>query len=197
VTAFSPEIDRALVLAACAHRSQLRKGSDVPYIAHPAAVALLLQRCGFPDHVVIAGILHDVVEDTHVSLAEVEAQFGPAVAALVAAVTEQKREPDAGGGAVERPWRVRKQEALVHLARSGPTVAALKAADALHNCRTTLRDLELNGRDAWRRFRASAEEQVWYYAAIADHVEALLGEHALARELRDAVRALEAWAPGG
>ena len=57
---FSPLIDRALVVSATAHRNQVRKGSQVPYVIHPVHVALLLIRHQFPDEVIIAALLHDV-----------------------------------------------------------------------------------------------------------------------------------------
>ena len=83
---FSPLIDRALVVSATAHRNQVRKGSQVPYVIHPVHVALLLIRHQFPDEVIIAALLHDVVEDTSITLAELQAEFGEEVARLVAAV---------------------------------------------------------------------------------------------------------------
>ncbi len=190
---WSPDIDRALVLAARAHRAQLRKGSDTPYIAHPFAVALLLARAGLPDPVIIAGLLHDVVEDQDVTLAAIEAEFGSAVAELVASVTEQKTEASPDGAPAERPWRLRKEEQLAHLAAAGAHTAALKAADALHNCQSTLRDLEHSGREAWSRFKAGKEDQVWYYERVAALVESRLGAHPLADELKQAVRALASW----
>src|SRR5438477_6239669 len=123
---FSERLDRALIVAARAHRDQRRKGSDVPYVQHPAHVAILLLKCGLPEDVAIAGVLHDVVEDTDVSLDAIRAEFGDAVASLVDAVTEKKLE-----GAAPRPWRVRKEEQLAKIATASFEVAALKAADAL------------------------------------------------------------------
>src|SRR5262245_24388558 len=85
---FSPRYDAALALAARAHRSQLRKGTDLPYIAHPVHVSLILIRHGFGEDLAIAGLLHDVVEDTDVPLYRIAAEFGDEVAGLVAAVSE-------------------------------------------------------------------------------------------------------------
>ena len=50
------------------HRGQTRKGSDLPYLVHPFAVAMILDRLGFDEDVVIAGLLHDAVEDTEATL---------------------------------------------------------------------------------------------------------------------------------
>ena len=66
--AFSSRYDAALALAARAHRDQLRKGTDLPYVTHPAHVSIILLRHGFGEDLAIAGLLHDVVEDTDTSL---------------------------------------------------------------------------------------------------------------------------------
>src|SRR5439155_8577255 len=144
--AYSRPLDEALALAATAHREQRRKGSDIPYIQHPVHVGILLLKHGFAEDVVIAGLLHDVVEDTSVGIEHIAGRFGAEVARLVGGVTEQK----ADEGGAERPWRVRKEEQLQHLQKADAPAAALKAADALHNCQTTLADVRAQGAAAWR-----------------------------------------------
>ena len=83
-------MERALRWAADHHRDQRRKGSDLPYVQHPMAVALILERAGWPEPVVIAGLLHDLVEDTDVTLDRVRDTFGDGIAALVDACSEVK-----------------------------------------------------------------------------------------------------------
>jgi (p)ppGpp synthase/HD superfamily hydrolase len=185
---YSPTIDGALALAATAHREQKRKGSDVPYIQHPVHVAMILMAHGFPEHVVVAGLLHDVVEDTDVGMDAIAARFGAKVAALVATVTEQKT--STGRRPRRLPWRERKEHQLAHLARATAEGAALKAADALHNCHSTLADLAASGPRAWERFNAGPDEQRWYYGEISRAVRSRLGDHPLALELEATVRAL-------
>jgi (p)ppGpp synthase/HD superfamily hydrolase len=158
-------------------------------VQHPVHVAILLLKHGLDEAVVIAGVLHDVVEDTSVTLDEVRAQFGDRVAELVGAVSETKM--DAADATKHRPWRVRKEEQLATLAKASLDVVALKAADALHNGMTTLRDVRAHGDAAWGRFNAPKSDQLWIHRAIADGVRARLGDHPLARELEDAVAALE------
>jgi (p)ppGpp synthase/HD superfamily hydrolase len=195
---YSAALDRALEMSARAHRAQMRKGSDVPYVQHPVHVAIILLKHGLPEEVVIAGLLHDVVEDCGVAPSEILAAFGDAVTALVAGVTEQKTETSdaaAAEQARERPWRVRKEEQLVHLTHASPHGAALKAADALHNCQSTLRDLERQGPSTWTRFNAPPHDQVWYYGSIAALVRDRLGDHPLTRELEAAVARLATYAP--
>src|SRR3954463_252718 len=100
----SLDLERALRWAATCHHGQVRRGCEAPYIEHALGVALILDRAGFDQDVVIAGLLHDVVEDTAATLDEVAARFGPAVAETVGHCSEHKVD-DAG---CKRPWIDRK-----------------------------------------------------------------------------------------
>jgi (p)ppGpp synthase/HD superfamily hydrolase len=182
---FSARYDAALALAARAHREQLRKGTDIPYIAHPVHVSLILIRHSFGEDLAIAGLLHDVVEDTDVPLERIEAGFGDTVARLVAAVSETKM-----AGGAELPWEQRKAEKLAHLHAGGPDVAALKAADAIHNARSITADVRQDGPSVWGRFKRGADQTLWYYREILEGVRAKLGDHPIVVELTAAVEDL-------
>src|SRR5262249_40678299 len=184
--AFSYRYDAALRLAARAHRDQLRKGTDLPYIAHPVHVSVILMRHGFGEDLAIAGLLHDAVEDTDTSLAAIAAEFGDSVAQLVDAVSETKSVDGA-----ELPWEQRKAEKLAHLQAGGPDVAALKAADAIHNARSISADLRSSGPGVWERFKRGPAPTLEYYHAILDAVRAKLNTHPIVAELADAVAELE------
>src|SRR5215210_6858982 len=101
---WSQPLERASRWAAVRHHGQVRRGSGVPYVQHPMAVAWVLERLGFAEDVVIAGLLHDVVEDTDATLEQVAGEFGPVVAEIVGHCSEVKR--DAQGN--KRPWIDRK-----------------------------------------------------------------------------------------
>jgi len=191
MNAFSPRYDAALALAARAHRDQLRKGTDLPYIAHPVHVSIILIRHGFGEDLAIAGLLHDVVEDTDTSLALIAAEFGDAVARLVEAVSETK----AADGAT-LPWEQRKAEKLAHLQTAGPDVAALKAADAIHNLRSIIADLRSAGPAVWERFKRGPGPTLGYYHAILDPVRTKLGTHPIVAELEEALAELSRAAGG-
>ena len=94
----SPRLERALRWSATCHAGQTRKGGDTPYFEHAAAVAMILDRAGFDEDVVIAGLLHDVVEDTDATLDDVATRFGPDVSAMVRDCSEVKL--DAQGASV-------------------------------------------------------------------------------------------------
>jgi (p)ppGpp synthase/HD superfamily hydrolase len=184
--AYSERYEDALALAASAHQDQTRKAGGEPYVVHVVHVSVILLRHGFSEDVAIAGLLHDVVEDQDVPLAEIEAGFGPAVAEMVAALTERKLEDGQ-----ERPWGDRKREALAHLEGTSREAAAVKAADTLHNARSLALALRRDGPSIWRRFKRGPAETLWYYRRVADLVRQRLGPHPLAEDLEVAIAALE------
>ncbi len=184
--AYSERYEAALSLAARAHRAQLRKASDVPYIAHLVHVSVILIRHGFDEDLAIAGLLHDAVEDQDVPLADIDTQFGSRVATIVAALTEHKR-----AGGVERPWEARKQEMLHQLRRANNDAIAVKAADTLHSVRTIVAGLAEKGPALWSSFSRGAGQSLWFYESVAEIVRDRLEAHPLADELDRAVDALE------
>ena len=153
--------ERALRLAASAHRDQVRKGSGVPYVEHPMAVALILDRSGFDEEVATAGLLHDLVEDTDVTLDEIREAFGERIAAIVAGCSEEKL--DAQGR--KRPWHDRKRDHVEIVGRSNDEVRAVVLADKLHNLISIQLDLS-EGRDVWSGFHAGRAPVLAYYDAM-------------------------------
>lgn len=186
MTAYSERYEKALSFAARAHRKQVQKAGDVPYIVHLVHVSVMLIRVGFSEDVAIAGLLHDAVEDQDVPLDRIEADFGPAVAEMVAALTEVKRD-----GGVQRPWEVRKQEALDRIRQAGLEAVAVKAADSLHSTRSLISELRQQGPSVWTNFSRGPGPSLWYYRSVAEIVCERLGPHPLAVELEGAVEELE------
>ena len=77
--------DRAIILAAQAHAGMVRKGSDTPYIVHPMEAAAIAATMTNDPEILAAAVLHDTVEDTGVSIADIRREFGDRVAAIVSA----------------------------------------------------------------------------------------------------------------
>jgi (p)ppGpp synthase/HD superfamily hydrolase len=152
-------IDRAIEVAAWAHRNQVRKGTDIPYIAHPLAVGLMLARAGCSDEVVTAGILHDTVEDTALTVDDLRREFGEKVASIV----EGCSEPDKSLG-----WEERKRHTLEYMRTAPWEVRAVSCADKLHNLRSIERAIEALGEEAWSRFKRGRADQGWYYRGMLD-----------------------------
>ena len=159
----SDHFDQALRLAAVGHRDQERRSSHVPYVAHPVAVAWIVERAGFAEPTVIAALLHDLVEDTPTTLDEIRDQFGPEVAATVAGCSEVKA--DTIG--VTRPWEDRKRDHLAQLPTATVATRAIVLADKLHNLMSIRIDLA-HGVDVWVGFHAPRDRVLWYFAAVIE-----------------------------
>jgi (p)ppGpp synthase/HD superfamily hydrolase len=108
------------------HGRQLRGVDRAPFILHPLEVAALLAGRDHPDHVVAAGLLHDIVEDTDARIEEVAERFGARVAEIVAAVTEDPAIAD---------WKRRKGALREQVAAAGPEPQAVYTADKVVKAR--------------------------------------------------------------
>lgn len=125
----SDNVKRAIEFATKAHGSQKRKYTGDPYIVHPIEVATMLATRGFSEEVVMAAILHDVVEDTPVTNAEIAKAFGSKVASLVGMVTDVSR-PDDGNR------KARKEMDRQHLAGASSEGKSIKLADLISNSKS-------------------------------------------------------------
>ena len=158
-------LGQALTLALQAHDGQLRKGTQIPYIAHPMGVASIALDFGATENQAIAALLHDALEDGGLQYGPlIEAQFGAEVLALVEACTDGV--PDASG--VKADWGERKRAYLAHLAQAPAEVLLLSGADKLHNARAIVSDLITIGPEVFKRFKAGREGTLWYYRALPD-----------------------------
>ena len=167
--------ENALRFATDAHAGMVRKAGSMPYILHPMEVATIAATMTDDREVLAAALLHDVVEDTSHTLDEIESNFGPRVAALVAAETEDKRE----GLPPAETWRIRKEESLVELARADRDAKILWIADKLSNMRSFYRLYIERGNSLWNDFnQKDPAQQMWYYTNIVRLTEELSDETA-------------------
>jgi (p)ppGpp synthase/HD superfamily hydrolase len=153
-------------------------------MVHPLGVAKILIEHGCSERVVVAGILHDTVEDTRATLDDIRRLFGEDVARLVQGASE----PDKSA-----PWPERKRHTIEGLKTAPPEVALVSVADKLDNIRSMRDDYQRIGGSLWSRFNGTMEEQRWYYESLADVFSKRdLGEPfgALAREFRSEVEAV-------
>jgi GTP pyrophosphokinase len=124
-------IERAYVVARDAHRDQVRRSGD-PYIAHPIGVAMILADLGLDDVTIAGALLHDAVEDTELTLADLVDEFGDDVGAIVDGVTKLDR-LEFDSREAQQAATMRKM--LVAMAKD-VRVLLIKLADRLHNMRT-------------------------------------------------------------
>ncbi len=160
-------IERAYVVAKRQHEGQKRLSGD-PYITHPVAVAVIVAEMGLPDGVVAAALLHDVVEDTGLSVEEIRAEFGDEVAMIVDGVTKLDK---LTYGEAAQAETVRKM--VIAMAKD-IRVLLLKLADRLHNARTW----EFVAEESARR---KAQETLEIYAPLAHR----MGLNTMKWELED------------
>ncbi len=150
--AHSHLVQRALVFAAKKH-TEPRKGTDIPYITHPAHVAIILARHGFDDNVLAAAILHDVLEDTKTIPEELRQIFGDEVTQMV----QELSEPQFQDRSRKETWDLRKKAKLGMLQTASRGTLAIAAADRVHNTANILHDIEKEGPSVWTRFNSSPE----------------------------------------
>ena len=165
-------VSQALVFATEHHQHQHRKGTKIPYMAHLLNVCKLLAENDCSDEVLAAALLHDVVEDTDVTIEEVEEKFGLQVAELVRGATElDKLEKKAIEK--ESSWQERKEHTIHFLEHEATTDQLLvSAADKLDNLRSIAYDHAKIGEALWKRFNATKDQQAWYYGAVASILQA-------------------------
>ena len=159
-------LNRAIVFAVEKHAGAVRKGTVIPYIVHPLEALAIASSMTDRQEVLVAAVLHDVVEDAGVSRSELVDRFGERVAELVMAESEDKCE----GESKSASWRKRKEETIVHLRGiSDIDVKMIALSDKLSNMRSIYRDYTTIGEDFWNRFNQKDKSQHgWYYSEMAD-----------------------------
>lgn len=202
MTGYSDRINHALAFAAKHHDRQVRKGTQLPYITHPANVAIILARYSQPDDTVVAGILHDVVEDcvrenwTQEMLEErIGEKFGADVLNTVLMVTYRKVDDDGN----ELDKQERNADYLARLAQANDSARWVCAADKIHNASTILADLRrtVDPESVWGRFSAGKEGTIRWYRAVHDRLKALGFSANVLDELRLVAEALEQYSDIG
>jgi GTP pyrophosphokinase len=148
-------IVRAYEVAARVHDGQMRRSGE-SYISHPLAVATILAGLSLDDITIAASLLHDAVEDTGITIDDLETEFGPVVASIVDGVTKLERIRFDSKQA-QQAATMRKM--LVAMAKD-PRVLLIKLADRLHNMRT------IAAMPEWKQKR-TAQETLDIYAPLA------------------------------
>jgi GTP pyrophosphokinase len=157
----TPRFSDALTYTLTLHATQMRKGTNVPYVAHLLGVASIVLENGGTEDEAIAALLHDAVEDQggDVTRQEIIRRFGPNVAAIVDGCTDAEVIP-------KPEWEERKQKYIAHLAHASPSVRLVSSADKLYNARAILSDYRQIGEALWGRFTGKRKGTLWYYRAL-------------------------------
>ncbi len=146
-TLLTERFEDALIFSTQLHARQLRKSSQVPYIAHLLGVTGLVLEDGGDEAEAIAALLHDAVEDQGGinTLDEIRKRYGSRVAEIVIAVSDAYQEP-------KPPWRERKEAYIASIGTANPSAIRVSLADKVYNARATLMDIRQEGESGWSRF---------------------------------------------
>ena len=195
---YSDRINHAFAFAAKHHDQQVRKGTRLPYLTHPANVAMILSRYGQEEATIVSGILHDVIEDcvrngyTQNALEQrIGDKFGAGVLEAVLSVTHRKIDDDG----VELSSQDKKVDYLMRLATAGEPARWVCAADKVHNGSSILADLHRTDfpENVWGRFSAGREGTVRWYRQVHDRLQEVGFRAPIMSELADVATALEQW----
>lgn len=193
---YSDRINHAFAFAAKHHDRQVRKGTKLPYLTHPANVAVILTRYGRDEDTIIAGILHDVVEDcvregyTREMLeSRIAEKFGTEVLAIVLGVTERRLDDDG----VELSWEERKSDYLERLTSAGERALWVCAADKIHNGSSLLADLRRTEFPdiIWSRFNQGRGGTIRWYRRVYERLIEIGFDAPILEELKALVVELE------
>lgn len=195
-TGYSDKINHAFAFAAKHHDRQVRKGTRLPYLTHPANVAIILTRYACDESIVVAGILHDVVADcvresytADMLEQRVGEKFGRDVLSTLLAVT-YRRVDDEG---IELAQDEQRDDYLERLSSASDAARWVCAADKLHNASSILSDLRrtIDPGTVWGRFSVGRDGTVNWYRRVYDRLASVGFAGAIMPELESVVEALE------
>lgn len=178
---YTDKIRRAIKFASKTHnqyQQQTRKGKLIPYITHPLTVGIILSLAKAPEDVIVAGILHDTIEDSpkdkKTTPEMITERFGKDVTKLVLSVTEQNR---------DLSWEERKKEALTHIKKFSNNSLLVKSADVLANYSELVDDYNRYGDETFNRFNASKEEIIVHQLKVISAIATRWADNPLYRDL--------------
>ncbi len=185
---YTVKIQKAIRFAIKTHeiyQKQIRKGKGIAYITHPLIVGIILANISASEDVIVAGILHDTIEDSiqekKVTKEMLSKRFGENVMKLVLSVTEQNR---------ELPWEERKKEALEHIKDFSHDSLLVKSADVISNVSELIDDYGRDGEQAFLHFHASKEKTIIQQLKVIDAILKQWDENPLAKNLTSLAKSL-------
>ena len=168
-------LDRAIIFAVQAHAGTERRGKGFPYIVHPMEAVSIVATLTSDQELLSAAVLHDVVEDTDVTLDQIRDAFGERVADLVSCESDIRPEGLSG----EDSWYVRKRAAIERLAAAPRDAKIVALGDKLSNMRAIARDYAAYGEKTWALFHIQdPAAHAWHYRGLLSALSDLEGTFA-------------------
>lgn len=196
VTGYSDVINHAFAFAAKHHDRQVRKGTKLPYLTHPANVAVILTRYGRDNDTIVAGILHDVIEDcvrdgyTRAMLEQrIGDKFGEKVLDTVLGVTYRRQDDDG----IELSSEERKTDYLNRLSTASEAARWVCAADKIHNASSIISDLRrtVDSTSVWNRFGGGKSGTAGWYRRVYERLREVGFDAPIMSELDQVSKELE------
>ena len=157
----TPNIERAIRVAAILHDGQKRKGEGKPpYVTHPFSVAVILSEYTTDENTIIGGLLHDTIEDTSYIKQEMINDFGEKVAEIVCGVSEEQIRDGK-----KLSWKERKNSYIERLKKAPNESLMVAAADKIHNLSSILREQE-NAEQLFSSNPITAKDYLWFYEEV-------------------------------
>ncbi len=172
-------LDRAIIFAVKAHHNTERRGKGFPYIVHPLEAMEIVATITPDQELLAAAALHDVIEDTEVTVDELREMFGERIAHLVHAESDQIDGVLFDGQNEEETWHARKQAAIDRLAAAPHDAKVVAMGDKLSNMRAIARDYKEKGDALWSIFHVKDKaSHEWHYRGLAASLSELSGTFA-------------------
>lgn len=163
---YSYRIELAIRAACILHKDHVRKGdTPIPYVSHLFAVTVILMDYTDDEDVIVAGLLHDTLEDTDYTAKELQEDFGGTVREYVEALTEPQDNKEK-----DYTWKERKKAYVKHLKKAPPEALLIAAADKIHNMRTIVEEYYDDHAKFMSQFAGTLDDRVEMYQDIANAI---------------------------
>ena len=157
-------INKALETAFECHKNQKRKADNAPYIIHILdVVRLLMSEPSASENVIVAGILHDTLEDTTYTAEQLKDDFGSDILELVLFATEKEKDNTTSKEQKRLTWKLRKQHTIDLCQAATEDQLLITLADKLSNLKSIHDDMVIIGDKIWSYFNAPKADIYWYY----------------------------------
>ncbi len=158
-------INKAIMFASITHSNQYRKASNIPYILHPLEAGIIVSQIRYDEDLICGAILHDTIEDVHVSYESIATMFNKRIADLVASQTEDKT----------KSWVERKNHTIKSLQEENDEdIKIICLGDKLSNIKSINRDYQIEKENLWERFNMKDKNMHgWYYKGLVESLSSL------------------------
>lgn len=155
-------VDQATQFIAQKYEGKHRTAMQIPYAAHLFGVARILKSEGYNETIVVAGLLHDILEDDIATEQEIEELFGLEVLSLVRSATELPKTYE---------WQLRKEDVIKRIGGKSEEELAILLAEKIYNMKSIVVEINQFGDSLWEKFNAPKEKQEWYYRSIVEETK--------------------------